>query len=113
VNVNGTVKLKLYKGNITCAGRESKLDSLFDPTISTFEDDGGAYDQYDAAGFIKLNALRLRIGANVKAKREAASKPAKKTASKKAPAKKAAVKTPVVSTKVAVKKTAAKKAAAK
>lgn len=108
MNVNGTVKLKLYKGNITCVGRESKLDSLFDPTISTFEDDGGAYDQYDAAGFIKLNALRLRIGANVKAKREAASKPAKK-----APAKKAAAKTPLVSTKVAVKKTAAKKAAAK
>ncbi|MCW5624499.1 MAG: argininosuccinate synthase, partial [Burkholderiales bacterium] len=61
--VNGTVRLKLYKGTIMCVGRESK-DSLFDARISTFDDDGGAYNQADAAGFIKLNALRLRIAAN-------------------------------------------------
>lgn len=59
--VNGTVKLKLFKGNIICVGRESRTNSLFDATISTFEDDGGAYDQKDAEGFIRLNALRLRI----------------------------------------------------
>ena len=63
--VNGTVRLKLYKGTIMCVGRRSKTDSLFDPAISTFEDDAGAYDQKDAAGFIKLNALRLRIAANL------------------------------------------------
>jgi len=62
--VNGTVRLKLYKGTIICVGRESKSDSLFDPRIATFDDDAGAYDQKDAAGFIKLNALRLRIAAN-------------------------------------------------
>jgi argininosuccinate synthase len=61
--VNGTVRLKLYKGTIMCVGRASKSDSLFDSTIATFEDDAGAYDQKDAAGFIKLNALRLRIAA--------------------------------------------------
>ena len=61
--VNGWVRLKLYKGNVTVVGRDSKTDSLFDPTISTFEDDGGAYQQSDAAGFIRLNALRLRIAA--------------------------------------------------
>ena len=64
-NVNGWVRLKLYKGNATVVGRDSKADSLFDPTIATFEDDRGAYDQKDAAGFIKLNALRLRIAANL------------------------------------------------
>jgi argininosuccinate synthase len=63
--VNGTVRLKLYKGTIMCVGRASKSDSLFDPAISTFEDDAGAYDQKDAAGFIRLNALRLRIAANL------------------------------------------------
>jgi argininosuccinate synthase len=62
--VNGKVRLKLYKGTIMCVGRESKTDSLFDPAISTFEDDAGAYDQKDAAGFIRLNALRMRIAAN-------------------------------------------------
>jgi argininosuccinate synthase len=67
--VNGTVRLKLYKGTIMCVGRESATDSLFDMTISTFDDDGGAYDQADAAGFIKLNALRLRIAANARAGR--------------------------------------------
>ena len=60
--VNGTVKLKLYKGNMTVVGRKSD-DSLFDESIATFEDDAGAYDQKDAAGFIKLHALRLRIAA--------------------------------------------------
>jgi argininosuccinate synthase len=64
-NVNGTVRLKLYKGTIMCVGRESSTDSLFDPSISTFEDDAGAYDQKDAEGFIRLNALRLRIAANL------------------------------------------------
>ena len=63
--VNGWVRVKLYKGNVIVAGRDSKTDSLFDPTIATFEDDQGAYDQKDAAGFIKLNALRLRIAANL------------------------------------------------
>lgn len=65
-NVNGTVRLKLYKGNVLVVGRESKTDSLFDPTMATFEDDAGAYDQKDAGGFIKLNALRMRIAANLK-----------------------------------------------
>ncbi len=64
--VNGWVRVKLYKGNVIVVGRDSKTDSLFDPTIATFEDDKGAYDQKDAAGFIKLNALRLRIAANLK-----------------------------------------------
>jgi argininosuccinate synthase len=63
--VNGWVRLKLYKGNVIVVGRDSKTDSLFDPTISTFEDDGGAYQQSDAAGFIRLNALRMRIAARV------------------------------------------------
>jgi len=62
--VNGTVKLKLYKGTIMCIGRASESDSLFDTRIATFDDDAGAYDQKDAGGFIKLNALRLRIAAN-------------------------------------------------
>jgi len=62
-NVNGVVRLKLYKGNVTVVGRKSD-DSLFDANIATFEDDAGAYDQKDAAGFIKLNALRMRIAAN-------------------------------------------------
>jgi argininosuccinate synthase len=62
--VNGTVRVKLYKGTVTTVGRASKTDSLFDPAISTFEDDRGAYDQADASGFIRLNALRMRIAAN-------------------------------------------------
>ncbi len=62
-HVNGTVRLKLYKGNVTIVGRESARDSLFDTKISTFEDDRGAYNQADAEGFIKLNALRMRIAA--------------------------------------------------
>jgi len=63
--VNGNVRIKLYKGTMMVVGRESKSDSLFDMRISTFDDDGGAYDQADAGGFIKLNALRLRIAANL------------------------------------------------
>ena len=68
-NVNGWVRLKLYKGNVIVVGRDSKSDSLFDSTIASFEDDAGAYDQKDAAGFIKLNALRLRIAANLAKRR--------------------------------------------
>ncbi|ACX95531.1 argininosuccinate synthase [Halothiobacillus neapolitanus] len=60
--VNGDVRLRLYKGNVQVLGRRSD-DTLFDPSIATFEDDAGAYDQRDAAGFIKLNALRMRIAA--------------------------------------------------
>lgn len=67
--VNGWVKLKLYKGNVLNAGRASKSDSLFDTSIATFEDDQGAYAQLDAAGFIKLNALRMRIAARKKLQR--------------------------------------------
>ncbi len=59
--VNGVVRMKLYKGNAYVAGRKSATDSLFDASIATFEDDAGAYDQKDAEGFIKLNALRLRV----------------------------------------------------
>lgn len=61
-HVNGDVRLKIYKGNVTVVGRRSE-DSLFDARISTFEDDRGAYDQKDAEGFIRLNALRMRIAA--------------------------------------------------
>jgi len=68
-SVNGWVRVKLYKGNVIVVGRDSRTDSLFDPTIATFEDDKGAYDQKDAAGFIKLNALRLRIAANLHKKK--------------------------------------------
>ncbi len=67
--VNGSVRLKLYKGNVIVVGRASKSDSLFDTKIATFEDDRGAYDQKDAAGFIKLNALRMRIEAQLARKR--------------------------------------------
>jgi len=62
-NVNGKVRLKLYKGNVMVVGRKSDSDSLFDESIATFEEDGGAYNQKDAEGFIKLNALRMRIAA--------------------------------------------------
>lgn len=67
-SVNGWVRVKLYKGNVIVTGRDSKTNSLFDSTIATFEDDEGAYDQKDAGGFIKLNALRMRIAANLKNK---------------------------------------------
>lgn len=62
-HVNGEVRVKLYKGNVTVVGRRSE-ESLFDENIATFEDDAGSYDQKDAEGFIKLNALRMRIAAN-------------------------------------------------
>ena len=61
--VNGKVRLKLYKGSVTVIGRKSDSDSLFDASMATFEEDKGAYNQKDAEGFIKLNALRLRIAA--------------------------------------------------
>ncbi len=61
--VNGVVRLKLYKGHVSVVGRMSPNDSLYDENVVTFEDDGGAYDQADATGFIRLNALRLRRGA--------------------------------------------------
>ena len=93
---NGKVRLKLYKGTIMCVGRESATDSLFDAKISTFDDDGGAYNQADAGGFIKLNALRMRIAGNLKASRAASAR-----AQSKAPSKAAAKKAPV---KVAKKK---------
>jgi argininosuccinate synthase len=64
--VNGVVRLKLYKGNVSVIGRKSDTDSLFDASIATFEDDAGAYNQKDAEGFIKLNALRMRIAAKRK-----------------------------------------------
>jgi argininosuccinate synthase len=62
-SVNGDVRVELYKGNVRVSGRRSDSDSLFDEAIATFEDDAGSYDQKDAAGFIKLNALRLKLGA--------------------------------------------------
>jgi argininosuccinate synthase len=61
--VNGSVRLSLYKGNVTILGRRSTHDSLFESALATFEDDAGTYNQADAEGFIKLNALRLRVGA--------------------------------------------------
>ncbi|GAN58987.1 MULTISPECIES: argininosuccinate synthase [Acetobacter] len=63
-SVSGRVRLKLYKGNVVCVGRES-ANSLYDTRVVTFEDDEGAYNQQDAQGFIKLNALRLRLGAQI------------------------------------------------
>jgi argininosuccinate synthase len=59
--VNGEVRVKLYKGNVMVVGRRSTTNSLFDESIATFEEDAGAYDQGDATGFIRLNALRLRV----------------------------------------------------
>ncbi len=82
--VNGTVRLKLYKGTIMCVGRESASDSLFDMKISTFDDDGGAYNQADAGGFIKLNALRMRIAGNLAAARSSLPAPRGKSSKKKA-----------------------------
>lgn len=64
--VNGKVRLKLYKGSLTVTGRKSETDNLFDEAIATFEDDQGAYDQKDAEGFIRLNALRMRIASRNK-----------------------------------------------
>jgi argininosuccinate synthase len=70
VGVNGWVRIKLYKGNVIVVGRDSKSDSLFDSRVATFEEDRGAYDQKDAAGFIKLNALRMRIETKLARKRK-------------------------------------------
>ena len=67
-NVNGFVRLKLYKGSVAVVARDSK-DTLFDQNIATFDDDGGAYDQADAGGFIKLNALRMRIAETARRRR--------------------------------------------
>jgi len=64
--VNGRVRVKLYKGNVIILGRDSESDSLFDANIATFEDDAGAYNQKDAEGFIKINALRLRLASRSK-----------------------------------------------
>ena len=61
--VNGEVRLELYKGQVRILGRRSESDSLYDEAVVTFEDDAGAYDQKDAAGFIRLNSLRLRTRA--------------------------------------------------
>ncbi|MDQ6923863.1 MAG: argininosuccinate synthase [Pseudomonadota bacterium] len=69
-SVNGWVRVKLYKGNVFVVGRDSKSDSLFDSTVATFEEDRGAYDQKDATGFIKLNALRMRIETKLARKRK-------------------------------------------
>jgi argininosuccinate synthase len=66
-HVNGSVRLKLYKGNVIVVGRQSDA-SLYDDMVASFEDDEGAYDQHDAEGFIKLNALRLRTIANKRKK---------------------------------------------
>jgi len=63
MRINGKVRLKLYKGSVTLVGRQSDTDSLFDERIATFEEDAGAYNQKDAEGFIRLNALRMRIAA--------------------------------------------------
>ncbi len=108
-NVNGTVRLKLYKGNVIVVGRDSKTDSLFDSTIATFEDDAGAYDQKDAGGFIKLNALRMRIAANLAARKGGKPAAAKKAAAPKKAAPAKAEAKPVVAK--AAPKTAAKPAA--
>jgi argininosuccinate synthase len=67
-SVSGFVRVKLYKGSATVVARDSK-NTLFDQNIATFDDDGGAYNQADAGGFIKLNALRMRIAANARRKR--------------------------------------------
>jgi argininosuccinate synthase len=66
-HVNGSVRLKLYKGNVIVVGRQSE-ESLYDDMVASFEDDAGAYDQHDAEGFIKLNALRLRTLASKRKK---------------------------------------------
>ncbi len=67
-HVNGWVRVKLYKGNIIVVGRDSKTNSLFDSNIATFEEDQGAYNQSDADGFIRLNAMRMRIASKLEEK---------------------------------------------
>jgi argininosuccinate synthase len=90
-SVNGRVVLKLFKGNVIVTSRSSDY-SLFDTKIATFDDDGGAYNQADAGGFIKLNALRMRIAGVKAAARKAAKTPAKKAPAKQTAVKKAAAK---------------------
>ncbi len=85
-NVSGTVVLKLYKGNVIVTSRKSE-HSLFDMNISTFEDDGGAYHQGDAAGFIKLNALRMRIATRLEQRLAQSNKKKSATKSKATPKK--------------------------
>ena len=77
-NVTGKVVIKLFKGNVIVTSRSSEF-SLFDTKIATFDDDGGAYNQADAAGFIKLNALRMRIAGNRASKLAAVAKATKAT----------------------------------
>jgi argininosuccinate synthase len=67
-HVNGVVRLKLYRGSVTVTGRRSDSDSLFDQGIATFEEDGGAFRQADAEGFIRLHALRFRVAARKRRK---------------------------------------------
>jgi argininosuccinate synthase len=74
-NVTGWVRLKLYKGSVLVVGRDSRTDSLFDANIVTFEEDGGAYNQADASGFIRLNALRMRVAANLRDRKTGKAKP--------------------------------------
>jgi len=101
--VNGTVTLKLFKGNVIVTGRSSK-DSLFDAKIVTFEDDQGAYNQADAGGFIKLNALRMRIAASKSGARTPKVSVAKAPVKAKAPADKAAAKADAPAKKASSKK---------
>ncbi len=102
-HVNGTVTLKLFKGNVIVTGRSSK-DSLFDAKIVTFEDDQGAYNQADAGGFIKLNALRMRIAASKSGARTPKVSVAKAPVKAKAPADKAAAKADAPAKKASSKK---------
>jgi argininosuccinate synthase len=113
-NVTGRVVVKLFKGNVIVTSRTSE-NSLFDTRIATFDDDGGAYDQADAGGFIKLNALRMRIaGVKAAASRGAAKAPARSAArAGKAPAKGATTKKPAPLKQAAAKKPAAVKPAAR
>ncbi|GIT48683.1 MAG: hypothetical protein Ct9H300mP14_06110 [Gammaproteobacteria bacterium] len=77
--VDGHVRLELYKGNVTVLGRRSEI-SLYDETIATFEDDGGAYQQRDAEGFIKLNALRMRVATSKGRRRSRRLNPSRRAA---------------------------------
>jgi argininosuccinate synthase len=113
-NVTGRVVVKLFKGNVIVTSRTSE-NSLFDTKIATFDDDGGAYDQADAGGFIKLNALRMRIAGVKAAASRGAAKASAGSATKagKAPAKGAATKKPAPLKQAAAKKPAAVKPAAR
>ena len=106
VHVSGTVRLKLYKGLASVVGRKSP-NSLYSEKVVTFEDDAGAYDQKDAAGFIKLNALRMRIAGNRASKLAAGAKA--KTRAKPAGSVKAAKSSAATKPSVAKKATKAAK----